>query len=62
MAQDTTRHRHWQSSWNRTREIRFVLSCTPDEAKLVRGLAEASGQTIQDYLMGLVLEAAKKEG
>jgi hypothetical protein len=37
-----------------------VLSCTPDEAKLVKKLAQ--GQSTQSYLMGLVLEAAQREG
>jgi hypothetical protein len=60
MAQATTKHRHWKTSWNRHREIRFVLSCTPDEAKLVKKLAQ--GQSTQSYLMGLVLEAAQREG
>ena len=52
--------RHWKTSWNRHRTQRLVLSCTPGEAKLVRELAEASGQTVQSYLMGLVLRAAAR--
>ena len=52
--------RHWRASWNRHRTERLVLSCTPEEAALVRELAEASGQTVQSYLMGLVLRAAAR--
>ena len=56
----TKRHRDWKTSWNRHRTVRLVLSCTPEEATLVRELAEASGQTVQSYLMGLVLRAAAR--
>jgi uncharacterized protein (DUF1778 family) len=52
--------RHWKKSWNRHRTKRLVLSCTSEEATLVRELAAASGQTIQGYLMGLVLRAAAR--
>ena len=52
--------RHWKN-WNRFRTERLVLSCTSSEATLVRSLAEASGQTIQGYLMGLVLRAAARQ-
>jgi uncharacterized protein (DUF1778 family) len=56
----TKRQRHWKTSWNRHRTVRLVLSCSEEEAKLVRGLAEASGQTVQSYLMHLVLRAAAR--
>ena len=52
--------RHWKKSWNRHRTERLVLSCTSEESLLVRSLAAASGQTIQGYLMGLVLRAAAR--
>jgi len=52
--------RHWKQSWNRHRTVRLVLSCTPEEAKLVRDMADELGQTVQAYLMALVLRAAAK--
>jgi hypothetical protein len=56
-----TTKRHWKESWNRHRAQRLVLSCTPEEAKLVRGLADERGETIQAYLMHLVLRAAARD-
>jgi len=55
-----TTKRHWKHSWNRHRTERLVLSCTPDEASLVRGLAEERGETVQTYLMSLVTRAAAR--
>ena len=52
--------RHWKTSWNRHRTVRLVLSCSEEEAKLVRGLADERGETVQAYLMGLVLHAAAR--
>ena len=52
--------RHWKTSWNRHRTQRLVLSCTPEEATLVRELADERGETVQDYLMALVLKAAAR--
>ena len=52
--------RHWRASWNRHRTERLVLSCTPEEAALVRGLADERGETVQGYLMALVLKAAAR--
>lgn len=50
--------REWKASWNRHRPERLVLSCTSAEATLVRELAD--GQTVQSYLMGLVVKAAAR--
>jgi hypothetical protein len=55
-----TTKRHWKDSWNRHRTARLVLSCTPEEASLVRGLAEERGETVQTYLMSLVTRAAAR--
>jgi hypothetical protein len=52
--------RHWKTSWNRHRTERLVLSCTPEEATLVRGMAESRQETVQVYLMGLVVKAAAR--
>ena len=52
--------RHWRASWNRHRTERLVLSCTPEEAALVRELAAERGETVQSYLMALVLKAAAR--
>jgi|6_EtaG_2_1085325.scaffolds.fasta_scaffold315717_1 hypothetical protein len=52
--------RHWLTSWNRHRTVRLVLSCTPEEATLVRELAAERGETVQAYLMHLVLRAAAR--
>ena len=52
--------RHWKQSWNRHRTQRLVLSCTPEEASLVRDMARERGETVQDYLMALVLRAAAR--
>ena len=52
--------RHWKSSWNRHRTERLVLSCTIEEAKLVRKMAEERGETVQSYLMSLVLRACAR--
>jgi hypothetical protein len=52
--------RHWRASWNRHRTERLVLSCTPEEAALVRGLADEREETVQSYLMALVLKAAAR--
>ena len=52
--------RHWKESWNRHRTERLVLSCTSEEASLVRGLAEERGETVQTYLMSLVTRAAAR--
>jgi hypothetical protein len=56
----TKRHRDWKTSWNRHRTVRLVLSCTPEEATLVRELAAERGETVQAYLMHLVLRAAAR--
>jgi hypothetical protein len=56
----TTHKRHWERGWNRHRTVRLVLSCTPDEATLVRGLAAERGETVQAYLMSLVVRAAAR--
>jgi hypothetical protein len=48
-----------QQSCNRYRSVRLVLSCTPEEAQLVRRLAE--GRTVQSYLMNLVITAAARQ-
>jgi hypothetical protein len=53
--------RHWDRGWNRHRTQRLLLSCTPEEAKLVKGLADERGETIQAYLMHLVLRAAARD-
>ena len=55
-----TTKRHWKESWNRHRTARLVLSCTPEEASLVKGLAEERGETVQTYLMSLVTRAAAR--
>ena len=55
-----TTKRHWKESWNRHRTVRLVLSCSEAEAKLVRGLADESGETVQGWLMALVLKAAAR--
>ena len=55
-----TTKRHWKKSWNRHRTARLVLSCTPEEAALVKGLAEERGETVQTYLMALVTRAAAR--
>ena len=55
-----TTKRHWKESWNRHRTVRLVLSCTPEEATLVRDLAAERGETTQGYLMHLVLRAAAR--
>jgi hypothetical protein len=52
--------RHWKQSWNRHRTQRLVLSCTPEEASLVRDMARERGETVQGYLMALVLRAAAR--
>ena len=52
--------RHWKESWNRHRTERLVLSCTSEEASLVRGLAEERGETVQTFLMSLVTRAAAR--
>ena len=52
--------RHWKISWNRHRTERLVLSCTVEEAKLVRDMANERGETVQDYLMNLVVKAAAR--
>ena len=52
--------RHWKDVWNRHRTARLVLSCTAEEASLVRGLAEERGETVQTYLMALVTRAAAR--
>ena len=52
--------RHWKESWNRHRTARLVLSCTPEEASLVKGLAEERGETVQTYLMSLGTRAAAR--
>jgi len=52
--------RHWKDSWNRHRTERLVLSCTSEEARIVRDMADERGQTIQAYLMRLVLHAAAR--
>jgi uncharacterized protein (DUF1778 family) len=52
--------RHWKESWNRHRTERLVLSCTPEEAALVKGLAEERGETVQTFLMALVTRAAAR--
>jgi len=36
------------------------LSCTSEEARIVRDMADERDQTIQGYLMGLVLHAAAR--
>lgn len=51
--------REWKTSWNRHRPERLVLSCTPAEATLVRELAD--GQTVQSYLMSLIVKAAARQ-
>ena len=56
----TKSQRHWKLGWNRHRTTRLVLSCTPSEADLVRGLAEEHEQSVQAYLMSLVLRAAAR--
>ena len=55
-----TTKRHWKDGWNRHRTARLVLSCTPEEASLVRGMAEERGETVQTYLMALVTRAAAR--
>ena len=55
-----TTKRHWKDSWNRYRTARLVLSCTAEEASLVRGLASERGETVQTYLMSLVTRAAAR--
>ena len=55
-----TTKRHWKDGWNRHRTARLVLSCTAEEASLVRGLAEERGETVQTYLMSLVTRAAAR--
>ena len=55
-----TTKRHWKDGWNRHRTERLVLSCTADEAALVRGLAAERGETVQDLLMSLVTRAAAR--
>ena len=55
-----TTKRHWKESWNRHRTERLVLSCTSEEAALVKGLAEERGETVQTYLMSLVTRAAAR--
>ena len=55
-----TTKRHWKESWNRHRTERLVLSCTSEEASLVKGLAEERGETVQTYLMALVTRAAAR--
>ena len=65
MAQTTTHRKESEATWKRTRESRLILSVTPAEATAIKALAQAQGKTMQDYLMGLVLEAnvmAAKEG
>ena len=52
--------RDWKESWNRHRTERLVLSCTSEEASLVKGLAEERGETVQTYLMALVTRAAAR--
>lgn len=52
--------RHWQKSYNRHRTVRLVLSCTPEEAALVRGLAEERDESIQAFLMRLALKDAAR--
>jgi len=52
--------RHWKTSWNRHRTERLVLSCTSEEATLVRGLAGDREKTVQAYLMSLVLRDAAR--
>jgi uncharacterized protein (DUF1778 family) len=52
--------RDWKTSWNRHRTERLVLSCTPEEAQLVRNMADERGETVQSYLMQLVLRAAAR--
>lgn len=54
------KHRHWRTGWNRYRTIRLVLSTTPGEAALVRELAAEKEETVQTYLMSLVLRAAAR--
>ena len=56
----TKNHRHWKLDWNRHRTQRLVLSCTTEEAALVRGLAEEHDLSVQAYLMSLVLRSAAK--
>ena len=56
----TMTKRHWDRGWNRHRTVRLVLSCTPEEAKLVRRLADEREETVQSYLMALVLKAAAR--
>jgi hypothetical protein len=55
-----TTKRHWKESWNRHRTERLVLSCTSEEASLVKGLASERGETVQTYLMALVTRAAAR--
>jgi hypothetical protein len=52
--------RHWKTSWNRHRTERLVLSCTPEEATLVRDMADERGESVQGYLMALVTRAAAR--
>ena len=52
--------RHWRTGWNRHRTQRLVLSCTPEEAALVRALAAERGETVQGLLMSLVTRAAAR--
>ena len=54
------RPRHWRDDWNRHRTTRLVLSCTPEEATMVRSLAAEKGVSIQGYLMSLVVRAAAR--
>jgi hypothetical protein len=51
--------RDWKS-WNRHRTTRLTLSCTPEEATLVKTLAREHGETVQTYLMSLVTRAAAR--
>jgi hypothetical protein len=53
--------RQWVESWNRYRPVRLVLSCTPEEATLVRNMARERGETVQAYLMHLVVRAAARQ-
>jgi hypothetical protein len=51
--------RDWKSH-NRHRTTRLTLSCTPEEATLVRALAREHEKTVQAYLMELVLRQAAR--
>lgn len=56
LVEKKQRQRHWLTGWNRQRPERLVLSCTHEEAAMVRGLAAARSETVQIFLMSLVMK------